>query len=234
MVEQAEFAIPMVGLIRTVLAWMYIEMGAPDRVKDEVQALQREFRFEDMARSMQAQALIEMARLELAINEPGVGVNMLTQLITKDFNFETAGVDTLMWGGMVQAEYDIYQGNFDAALRILDDTIAAFEQIGLWREMPDALVLKGKILAQTGRESEVLPIVEEALSAARQTENRLAEWRILAMLADLEAKSGHAESAAQHRREGRAILDQVAAALIGEPELRASLLARPDAVSLMA
>lgn len=234
MVEQTDLVIPMAGIVRTLMGWIYVELNSPSHVRHELAELMSSYRFATMARAMQAQALIEMARLELAINDPGVAVQMLTQLVTSDHDFAGAGVDILLYAGMVQAEYEIHEGNLPAALEMIDSTIATFERVGALREVPDALLLKAKTLIALTREDQALDALTAALSKVRQIGNRMVEWRVLAALADLESRHNRAESAAQHRREGRALLDQIAATMIAEPDLHASLLARPEAISLMA
>ncbi|HMA34332.1 MAG TPA: hypothetical protein VKY74_07590, partial [Chloroflexia bacterium] len=133
--------------------------------------------------------------------------------------------------GWAEANLALAQGDYDQVLRFVAALLPELRAGGAQPLLPDALYIQGTALRQLGRLAEARTSLQEAHRVAEAGNARRILWRILDALAQLAAAGGDHASAAQLRRQARAIVDYIAREA-GAPELRAAFLARPDVQAL--
>jgi tetratricopeptide (TPR) repeat protein len=231
-IEQANFSMPMSTSTYGSLALLYVKTGMFDAARELSSGLMQRTPIEGLPIAMQAQALVEMSRIEVMLGEAGPATHMLLGFAS-GFEALSRGTDILLYSGSLQIRYALLRGALDEALELSVATLAALERTGARLEIPDVLLMRGQALMRLGRIDEARAALRDALGKTYENDYRLIRWRILATLEELEAQHGDPENAARCRREGRELLDQLAASLPDDPDIRAAFLAQPEAASLI-
>jgi tetratricopeptide (TPR) repeat protein len=127
----------------------------------------------------------------------------------------------------VEAELALAQGRHERAKKIGAEAITALRRLGGRAFLPAALYTQGQALLGLGDIAAARQALAQARAEAEALGARRTGWKILAALAEVEAQQGHKTTAAELRREARAILDAIIAH-IPTADLRTSFLALPE------
>jgi hypothetical protein len=134
--------------------------------------------------------------------------------------------------GLAYAEVALARGDMAQAARLagaLADELRA-DHIDYW--VPEARCLQGRALAGLDRLAEARAALQPARVEAQAYGARRLLWPILLALAEVEARSGAAEAAADLRQAARTVVAEMAAHTAGT--LRASFLAQPHVRAALA
>jgi DNA-binding CsgD family transcriptional regulator/tetratricopeptide (TPR) repeat protein len=131
---------------------------------------------------------------------------------------------------LTAGELLLARGDAAGALAAAEDAIGQAQRISSAKYVALAHDLAARALTVLGRNSTAISRFELAVSGAAGLGYIAGQWRALARLAHLLARSGQPDAAAARTGEAQAIVDRIAAGLRA-PELRASrLVAEPVAV----
>jgi tetratricopeptide (TPR) repeat protein len=205
-------------------AAIYADVGACDKYSAGANNLLSQS--SDLPPIIQIDNLITLSSGALLCTESGPVATRLEEITT---GMDVSSTPYGMWMGLLTAAKSIQSGDHTEALKVLDSTLDTYERTGMRKDIADALMYKAQILRSLGQEQEALENLRAAAAESRQMEYWMILWRILAALVDLEMELGLAVEAEAHRREGSAIIDRIAASLTDYPDLKASLLATPQA-----
>ena len=103
---------------------------------------------------------------------------------------------------------------------------------GVRTTLPDACYIKGQALMATGEIDAARQTLIQAKVEAKALRARRIGWKILAILADLEAQLGNETAAIALRQEARTTLDYIIDH-IPKGELRTSFMTRPEVNRLL-
>jgi class 3 adenylate cyclase/tetratricopeptide (TPR) repeat protein len=131
-----------------------------------------------------------------------------------------------------RAELALAEGEWAAALTIVDDFLKRVRGFGLLSFLPEKLLLRAQILCAAGRPDEAYEVLHEARELALGQGARPLSWRICAQLAGMEEARGNAVEAATMIADVRAALDYLAAQT-GDEAIRAAFLALPEVQAVM-
>jgi tetratricopeptide (TPR) repeat protein len=217
--ESAGFIIPLVYL-RVQLAQTYAEHGAFDRATELIdQALTT---IDTVFRAgrplvLAAGALVLIQKGDLAAAEAAFREAKLRP------HFDASLVAAVAFGAptfwLAEGELRLRQGTYTAALSVADELLMGLHAFQMRPYLPDALYLKGRILASLGQREEGRRLLEEARDEAEQLGSRRALWHILGSLAEL-VEPDKAEVLRQQARD----IVRAIAIHIGSETLRASFL----------
>src|SRR5205085_9119945 len=98
--------------------------------------------------------------------------------------------------------------------------------------LADVLHLRGRVLRAAGRENDALAGLKDARLEAESLGSRRILWRILADLAELEARRGGQPAARELRRQAAEIIDYIAEHA-GSAELAESFINQPAAQAVL-
>lgn len=121
---------------------------------------------------------------------------------------------------LVEAELTLKQGDYEHALALTDSLLVNLNQFGLRRYKPEALYLRGQILAAMDRIEAAGKTLLEARTEAEAIGSEWMRWQILAALSRLEPDPLKAKRFGQQARE---IVESIAAH-VEDSELRTSFL----------
>ena len=144
-----------------------------------------------------------------------------------------AGSQTLIIFDITKAflngELALAQGKLDHALVVIDALHVWLDTMGVTHYQPEAHWLRSKILRVLGREEDAISALEAGIAAARSTGARHPAWLMLVELAEMQDSRGGEQEVQEARREASDLFDAILRHTT-EPDLRASLLSRPEAL----
>src|SRR5689334_20710268 len=207
---------PSVG-IRANLGWMYARLGErPLGIQLARQALAEAHarlpNWHSWPAGVLGRLLVlegDLVEAEKTIEAGYVGVN--------PENYMTFAAIVLP---MAESELARARGDYDQAIKLMDDLAAGLRQKNNRPYLAETLYLKSEALLAQGRADEAYPVLVEARVAAEALGERWNRWRILIALSKLEAKRGNPTAALELQREAREIVEFIAEHM-GAPELRA-------------
>jgi tetratricopeptide (TPR) repeat protein len=221
--EQAGFVMPAVS-VRANLGWMVARLG--DRARG-IQ-LVRQALAEAQARlpnwhswpaGVLARLLVlegDLAEAEKTIQAGYTGVN--------PENYMTFAAIVLP---MAESELARARGDYEQAVKVMDDLIAGLHQKNNRPYLAEALYLKSAALLALDRVDEAYQVLADARAAAEALGERWNRWRILMALSKLEVQRENPTAAQALQRAAREIVEYLAEH-IGAPELRAAFLNQPE------
>jgi tetratricopeptide (TPR) repeat protein len=87
------------------------------------------------------------------------------------------------------------EGKYKEALGMIDSRISDLQGYGTLAELPESLLLKGKVLFQLGEKENALALWQDALELAQKLNNHRVSWQIHLALEDLDTDFPHREKA---------------------------------------
>ena len=154
------------------------------------------------------------------------------QLDTADATLAACPPTNSVWDyarRLAQSRLALARQDRDQAAAIAGEVVERSRQLGLGQCLPEALLLKGKALSQSGQRDSAKAVLEEACSAAEGIGSRRLLWQILASLCEAETDQ---QKAAVWKARGREIASFIAGHM-SNSELRASFMQTPEARALL-
>lgn len=218
-----------VGMTTISLAHLYDELGDPalalTMMETPLEIAQESFPFVvgyiEAVSALAALHLGDLDQAERRIKHSGEMMNR------GDYSIPAPLFYTL-----AQAEIGMARGDASQVVSMIDEQIPILEGSGFHGHLPEILNLKAWALMVMYRDAEARSALETARQQAQETGSRRMLWSILARLADLDAREGRTQQAAQHRHEARRIVEGLAASLT-QPDLRELFLSQPAVQALM-
>jgi hypothetical protein len=204
-------------------------LGACENVAARVGELLESPILADLPVAMAGQALISLAHAELMCGGPGPAATIMTQMGEKMDN-DGSSFNQLLWAGPVITDYVMFQGEVAQALDLAQKTEAAMLEAGMNAYLPEVYLQQARALRIMDRRADAAQALRAGREAAERYGIRFWLWRILALMADLEADPA---AAGDLRQRARDTLDGIAATMADHPDLRASFLALPEAAALL-
>ena len=121
------------------------------------------------------------------------------------------------------AEIALAKGDFQSALRFIEDSLAISEKAGARKYIAQALKLKAETLAGKGSLEEAIELMEKALGISQQVGNPPLLWQIHYSLGLLEEKHEDKRKANEHYAKAIALIEAVASQL-NDAVLKSTLL----------
>ena len=121
------------------------------------------------------------------------------------------------------AEIALAKGDFQNALKSVEDSLVISEKTGARKYIAQALKLKAETLAGKGSLGEALELMENALKISQQVGNPTQLWQIHYSFGLLEEKHGDAQKANEHYAKAIALIEAVASQL-NDAVLKSTLL----------
>ena len=140
----------------------------------------------------------------------------------------------VIWLSISEAYLQLALGRPERAFNRLEDRVHSYRQAGFCYNLAEELWLRGKVHLASGKIEEAKKILLEAKTIAEEKEERTFLWQILAALADVAELHGDEVAAGKWRVQACGIIQYIAARAGDEENLRASFLAQPEVVRVMA
>lgn len=121
------------------------------------------------------------------------------------------------------AEIALAKGNFQNALKSVEDSLAMSEKAGAKKYKAKGLKLKAEALANMGNLVEAIELMEKALKWAQQVGNPPILWQICYSLGLLLEKQGNPQKAHEHYAQAITLIEETASKL-KDASLKNSLL----------
>ncbi len=128
----------------------------------------------------------------------------------------------LGWGELALAK-----GDYQSALRLVEDSLAISKKAGSKKYIAKGLKLKGELLAKMGNLEEAIKLMGAALKVAKQVGNPPILWQTRHSLGLLFEKHGDLREAREHHAEAIALIEETAEKL-DDASLKITLLNAPS------
>jgi len=211
------------------LAQLYLELDAPDQLRQVLQPiLEEEYQEAPMRGAFRTQWMLVLTQLELRQGRPDAAAARLEQvLVTQSTGGQQTPFILVVTSAEVALKREEYAQALDTVNRYLEpigDSLAAPLR-------PRLDLLKGQALLGLGRLDEAVLLLRAAAERARTLGLRPRLWPILVALGQCESRRGKAAEAAAAFGEAREVVEAIVAN-IDDPDLRASFLGRADVRTL--
>ncbi len=130
------------------------------------------------------------------------------------------------------AEIALAKGNFQNALKSVEDSLAMSEKAGSKKYIAKGLRLKGELLAKMGNLEEAIKLMGVALKVAKQVGNPPTLWQTHHSLGLLHEKRGDLQRAREHHAEAIALIEETAEKL-DDVSLKNTLLNAPSTNAIL-
>ncbi len=124
------------------------------------------------------------------------------------------------------AEVALAKGDFQAALKSVEDSLVALKKADAKKYIAKGLKLKAEVLANMGNLEEAIELMSDALKLAQQVGNPPILWQIYHSLGLLLQKRGHLQQAKDHQARALALIEETASKL-SDPSLANTVLTAP-------
>ena len=139
---------------------------------------------------------------------------------------------TMVLRPLAQIELALAREDYEGGITIANELIDGLNQYGIRVNIPDALLLKGKVLLAQGKVDQSHKVLIEARTRAEELGSRRTLWPILLALGRVETERGNAAEAEALLGKAKEIVDYIADHA-GTPELRESFLSIPDVKAVL-
>jgi predicted ATPase/class 3 adenylate cyclase len=177
-------------------------------------------------RPFEPYVLSQLARLHLMNGDAAAAGEAVEALRAEDRIVHLNRPDLVT---MAECELPLHRGDYLESIRLLEKRRAALLHYGMNCFLPETVYLLGQALAAANQLDQALSTLEEGLQEARSLGSRWAEWQLLVSLADLKGGQQASLWRAKALECVTFIVENVA-----DPELRHSLLNRPEIQKLTA
>lgn len=219
--EESGFMLPQIAT-RADLGWVYGYLGA---VEPGLELARNALaRAEQRVPTFRSWALACLTRLYL------MGGN-----IDKAEEAAKEGVAAFAWDfaqnaaiemPLADAEVALAKGEYQRAIDVIDDLISRLDPLGIRAFRSDALYLKTKGLAASGKIDDALVVLNQARKEAEGVGSKRMLWQILAEFSEVERRRGNGNEAEALRTRARDIVENIAAQT--PEDLRQGFLSLPD------
>jgi tetratricopeptide (TPR) repeat protein len=216
--ERAGFLAPR-ATTRATLAATHAYLGDLDGAHDAVQiALDAALDRLRMAHPWVLAAMADIHLIAGELDEAGAALDQANVKLLPEPLQSAASIQVpLMYGRLALA-----RGDQARAIEIADGVLDRLHRVGIRAFVADALLLKGRALAEAGRATEAESALRDARSAAEHLGHRRVLWEILFDLGRLVG----GDEGDEIRAEAKRIVEGIAGSV--DEDLRASFSARPE------
>ena len=169
--------------------------------------------------------LVALIRSYLGVNDYEMGKKLLAK-IGADLNSENYLTPMSAHLPQAKAELALVDGDWQAALRIVDEYIEKAREKGMLSFLPEKLILKSEILSTAGEKEAGYESLREAYALSLEQNARMFLWEICARLAAIEEEIGNPSEAERYYEQARSAVDFITTHA-GQDDLREAFLAKP-------